>query len=243
MIDAIAMDGKPMAKVYAMSNQVFLREPLVKIGLTTDLERRKDQLERGQPFPLESIAEIEVPQAYTREVESFLHDALAPLRHDKGEWFRISRERVVSVFEKVEHFINVGHAIDGLRLALAVFDEIAQSTTHAASDAASPADQPVVHDTKDRQRRGVDFRPYVPDGTKIRYGTTEDYCTRRGDYLITKDGESHPTLSAALAHIVKLRGGKSKPDGWRHLRIRQGHEWIPLRSLRTDLPDDVRRKR
>lgn len=71
-----------MAKVYAISNQVFSREPLVKIGLTTNLDRRKDQLERGQPYPLESIAEIEVPRAYTREVESFLHDALAPLRHD-----------------------------------------------------------------------------------------------------------------------------------------------------------------
>ena len=233
-----------MAKVYAMSNQVFLREPLVKIGLTTDLERRKDQLERGQPYPLESIAEIEVPRAYTREVESFLHDALASLRHDKGEWFCISRERVVSIFEKVERFINVGHAIDGLRLALEVFDEITQSTAHAASDAANSADHhTIAHDTDDRQRPGVDFRPYVPDGTKLRYGTTEDYCTRRGDYLITKDGESHLTLTAALAHIVKLRGGKSKPDGWRHLRIRQANEWIPLRSLRTDLPDDVRRKR
>lgn len=227
-----------MAKVYAMSNRAYLKDGLVKIGLTTDLERRKGQLESGQPYALETIAAIEVPGKYTRDVEKFLHDALHEVRHDKGEWFRLSRERVASIFEKVSNLINVGHAIDGLQPTLSLFNEIVRATSADEPSIVAPAQQAAT-----RQTRGVDFRPYVPDGTKLRYGATENYCTRQGDYLITEDGQTHETPSAALAHIVKLRGGRSKPDGWRNLRIRRGNEWVTLRSLRTDLPEDVRRKK
>ena len=228
-----------MAKIYALSNRLYLKENLVKIGLTTDLDRRKDQLESGQPYSLETIATIEVPERYTRDVERFLHKALDPLRHDKGEWFRIPRNRVESLFEKAGDLIKVGHVIDGLEQTLAIFDEIFQARSEA------PSSQKDIEGSEGKQRkRGgkVDYRDYVPDGTTLRYGMTDQYCERRGDVLVTDDGQNFDYPSAAAGHIARQRGGKGKVDGWLQLRIKKGDQWVKLRSLREDLPEDVRLK-
>ena len=198
-----------------------------------------DQLESGQPFPLETIAAIEVPERYTRDVERFLHKALDPLRHDKGEWFRIPRNRVESLFEKAGDLIKVGHIIDGLEQTLAIFDEIFQARSEA------PLSQQGIERSggKLRKRGGkVDFRDYVPDGTTLRYGMTDRYCTRQGDTLVTDDGRIYHSLSAVAGHMARQRGGKGHVDGWLSLRIRNGDQWVKLRSLREDLPEDVRLK-
>ena len=228
-----------MAKIYALSNESYLRDDLVKIGLTTNLDRRKEQLQAGQPFPLESIANIEVPEGYTRHVEKFLHKILDPLRLSKGEWFRIPRGRVESLFKKTGDLIKAGHVLDGLEHTLAIYDEMLQIT---AGDGSSGHGTTQFERQQRTRSRNDDFRNFVPDGTTLRYGMTEHYCVRKGDGLVTDDGQTHSSLTAAANHIQKQRGGKGNVDGWLQLRIRRGNEWVKLRSLRKDLPDPVRNK-
>jgi hypothetical protein len=80
------------------SDHVYFIKPIgftgpVKIGCSQDVKRRRGQLARLCPFPLEIIAEIEGG----RELERRFH-ALFALRHKQREWFDWSPDmaRVVS---------------------------------------------------------------------------------------------------------------------------------------------------
>lgn len=80
---------------------------LIKIGSTTNVERRLKQLQTGSPGELELLGYIETEDSYA--LESKLHEEYKTLRVS-GEWFNIPVKQVEELIDKYNDskLINYG---------------------------------------------------------------------------------------------------------------------------------------
>ena len=88
---------------------------LVKIGITTNYDRRMREIANNNGIEIQNLisiqleAECDEPAAY---IEKFLHDKFKHKRK-KGEWFNLSAKEYLSIR-------NLIHAIDGIDIYEAV---------------------------------------------------------------------------------------------------------------------------
>lgn len=60
----------------------------VKVGITTDMEKRVRALKAGNPYPLRVASMVDIPSMYDRLVEKRIHGALHVYAVGR-EWFRL----------------------------------------------------------------------------------------------------------------------------------------------------------
>lgn len=72
---------------------VFRCGPYHKIGITTDLERRKRGIETHNPFKIKRLLFRRFERKHIRFVERFIHLELKAHRH-RGEWFTASLDTI-----------------------------------------------------------------------------------------------------------------------------------------------------
>jgi hypothetical protein len=67
-----------------------------KIGSTSDLRRRLIALQTGNPYPITLIHSYEIPVS----AETSFHNLLTKIGcHERGEWFKISEDLLVTVLQ------------------------------------------------------------------------------------------------------------------------------------------------
>lgn len=60
----------------------------VKVGITTDIDKRVNALKAGNPYPLRVASVVDIPSAFDRLVERRVHGALHVYAVGR-EWFRL----------------------------------------------------------------------------------------------------------------------------------------------------------
>jgi len=93
------------AQVYVIVAHVF-----VKVGMSTDINKRIQSMETDCPHPLAVIWSSEqMTVKKARNLESIIHDRLYEY-HAKGEWFKVSHIKAVDEAHKAERFMNTVNA-------------------------------------------------------------------------------------------------------------------------------------
>lgn len=88
---------------------------LIKIGFTTDPDRRIKELQTGNPFPLKIIHLREV-SGDVKTIEKIIHKSNNH-RRVKGEWFKISTEQAIAEIDvALMHFDDVDDLHNKIKL-------------------------------------------------------------------------------------------------------------------------------
>ncbi len=74
----------------------------VKIGFTTKIKERIDQLQTGNPNLLTLIQKFKIKEP--RKLEAFLHSQYAHKRLI-GEWFKLSQDEICKIYEIAKQFV------------------------------------------------------------------------------------------------------------------------------------------
>ena len=84
--------------IYAFKNSSF--EGWVKVGRTTNLTRRLSCFNTGSPFKdFECVHAIEIPKTKLKTYEKrILKETLIQAEESKGEWRKISIEKLMDIF-------------------------------------------------------------------------------------------------------------------------------------------------
>lgn len=79
----------------------FKCEKFVKIGIATDVEKRRLTLTVGNPFPITFLhAESYHSRLYALLAERAAHKALSDAHHD-GEWFKVKPQRAIHLLREI----------------------------------------------------------------------------------------------------------------------------------------------
>ena len=179
-----------MGIVYIVTNPAF--PGLVKIGRTTNLENRLQQLGANLPEPFEVFFTLEVENA--DEVERLLHHAFHGFRTARGEFFEIAPERARSALKLVNCMPATATAQQ----------QTAQTQTRT---------QPT------QQQKAPPFRfslADVPIGATITYYYDERITAKvHDDRRILFRGEV-TSLTAAAKKLLNVQMGISGPHYWRY---------------------------
>lgn len=89
----------------------------VKIGVATDLPRRLESLQVGNPAELLFLGLIESPKRDAFALESRIHATFAPLRR-RGEWFS-PHEALLSAIEALNFDEDIDRVLSDARESLA----------------------------------------------------------------------------------------------------------------------------
>lgn len=87
-------------------------EDLLKIGISTDIDRRMRELRMGCPRGLTLRKTRKVPRCFARQTERLVHAALSDCRFE-GEWFRVDLDRALSV---ADPFIRAARSADRIHI-------------------------------------------------------------------------------------------------------------------------------
>jgi hypothetical protein len=93
-----------MVSVYIMRNG---SEPLFKVGISVDPERRRRQLQTGNPRRVKLLWSVEVPDAQKTEgvLHAYLRERGCAIR---GEWFELQDDVVVMLARQLLRHKKLG---------------------------------------------------------------------------------------------------------------------------------------
>lgn len=189
--------------VYIFTNPMY-QDDVIKIGKTTNLERRLKDLgrETGTPCPFECYAAYEVDNYV--EVENLMHTIYRELdmhtdkEHKKKEFFRVPAPKADSVLSLISNLMN------GRRVEVNL-------------DHVYTKDQQKILN-KNRKKQSFDFSDYaIPTGSTLTFIHDDKVkCTvksAKGKTFVTYKGKQY-SLSALTTELMNKRGYKGAYNGY-----------------------------
>ncbi len=194
--------------IYILTNPMF-QDDVVKIGKTTNLERRLKDLGRGTgtPCPFECYAAYEMDNH--EDIEKLMHTIYRELdmhtdkEHKKKEFFRVPAPKVDAVLSKISALMN------GKRI------NIDTDKVYTPEQQKSLKKQ---YDINSRNKRAFDFADFqIPVGAKLTFIQDEKIkCTvksAKGKTFVTYNNKEY-SLSSLTNYLMNKRGYKGYYDGY-----------------------------
>jgi hypothetical protein len=95
-LEKLSLESDKGKFVYILKSQEYY-----KIGITSNLERRVNSIQGGNPFEVEVVCAYRVKDS--RTLEKYLHEGLLAFRH-KREWFKLEPDFVEELKVFIENY-------------------------------------------------------------------------------------------------------------------------------------------